>query len=121
MLSAQSKRISGVWCEQVSAGRPIPVLPQHTFPGNVVLSSRATSGLSPPVLPDLNLERLVLGHLAAAAKEALYALADAPSSASDDGRAVRADTSDGSVSDQFSGLRPACQVDPRAGVPTPPW
>ncbi len=81
------------------------MLPQHTFPGNVVLSSRATSGLSPPVLPDLNLERLVLGHLAAAAKEALYALTDVPSSASDDGRAARADTSDGSHSDQFSGAR----------------
>lgn len=102
MLSpSQYSRLSS--CPQVSAGRPIPVLPQHTFPGNVVLSSRATSGLSPPVLPDPNLEKLVLGHLAAAAREALSALADVPPGASDEGRAGRADTSDGSASDQFSG------------------
>ena len=68
-----------------------------------MLSSRATSGLSPPVLPDANLEKLVLGHLAAAAREALSALADVPLGASDEGRAGRADTSDGSASDQFSG------------------
>lgn len=93
-------------CLQVSAGRPIPVLPQHTFPGNVVLSSRATSGLSPPVLPDPNLEKLVLGHLAAAAREALNALADVPQGALDEGRTGRADASDGSASDQFSGSFP---------------
>jgi len=59
---------------QVSAGRPIPVLPQHTFPGNVILSSRATSGLSPPVLPDAELEKLSLGHLSAAARSMFAAL-----------------------------------------------
>jgi hypothetical protein len=51
---------------QVSAGRPIPVLAQHTFPGNVILSARATSGLAPPSLPDAELERLCLAHLAGA-------------------------------------------------------
>lgn len=66
-----------------------------------MLSSRATSGLSPPVLPDPNLEKLVLGHLAAAAREALNALADVPLTfASSEGHA---DASDGSASDQFSG------------------
>ncbi|KAK9915634.1 hypothetical protein WJX75_001835 [Coccomyxa subellipsoidea] len=87
---------------QVSAGRPIPVLPQHTFPGNVVLSSRATSGLSPPVLPDAELERLCLGHMAAAAKDALDALGDVPTSAVDDPRPSQADASDGSASDHMS-------------------
>ncbi|KAK9809260.1 hypothetical protein WJX72_012293 [[Myrmecia] bisecta] len=61
---------------QASAGRPIPVLAQHTFPGNVILSSRAVSGLSPPSLPDAELERLCLAHLASAAKDALAALSD---------------------------------------------
>jgi hypothetical protein len=66
-----------------------------------VLSSRATSGLSPPVLPDPSLEKLVLGHLAAAAREALHALADVPLTfTASEGRA---DASDGSASDQFSG------------------
>jgi len=50
----------------VSAGRPIPVLAQHTFPGNVILSARATSGLAPPSLPDAELEKLCLAHLAGA-------------------------------------------------------
>jgi hypothetical protein len=91
---------------QVSAGRPIPVLPQHTFPGNVVLSSRAISGLSPPVLPDAELEKLCLGHLAAAAKDALNALAEVPSSASaDEQRPIPADTSDESASDHMSGMK----------------
>ncbi|KAK9822709.1 hypothetical protein WJX81_005943 [Elliptochloris bilobata] len=63
---------------QVSAGRPIPVLAQHTFPGNVILASRATSGLAPPSLHDPELEKMCLAHLAAAAKEALAALPDAP-------------------------------------------
>lgn len=88
---------------QVSAGRPIPVLPQHTFPGNVVLSSRATSGLSPPVLSDTELEKLCLGHMAAAAKEALNALGDVPSSAAEEPRPSHADASDGSASDHLSG------------------
>lgn len=48
----------------MSAGRPIPVLAQHTFPGNVILASRATSGLAPPSLPDPELEKLCLAHLA---------------------------------------------------------
>lgn len=52
---------------QVSAGRPIPILAQHTFPGNVILSSRATSGLAPPSLPDPELEKMCLAHLAGAA------------------------------------------------------
>ena len=89
--------------EQVSAGRPIPVLPQHTFPGNVVLSSRAASGLSPPVPPDAELERLCVAHLAAAARDALLALADAPSSSADDTRPGATDASDGSASDHMSG------------------
>ena len=79
------------------------MLPQHTFPGNVVLSSRATSGLSPPVLPDAELERLCLGHMAAAAKDALDALGDVPTSAVDDPRPSQADASDGSASDHMSG------------------
>ena len=104
-------------CAQVSAGRPIPVLPQHTFPGSVVLSGRATSGLSPPVHPDAELERLCLGHLAAAAKEALAALSDVPAHALPPGgagggassgaagaeAAPRGDASDGSASDHMSG------------------
>ena len=53
------------------------------------------------MLPDPNLEKLVLGHLAAAAREALNALADVPLTfASSESRA---DASDGSTSDQFSG------------------
>lgn len=52
---------------QVSAGRPIPILAQHTFPGNVILSSRATSGLAPPSLPDPELDKMCLAHLAGAA------------------------------------------------------
>ena len=52
---------------QVSAGRPIPILAQHTFPGNVILSPRATSGLAPPSLPDSELEKMCLAHLAGAA------------------------------------------------------
>ena len=80
-----------------------------------MLSSRATSGLSPPVLPDPSLEKLVLGHLAAAAREALSALADVPLGASDEGRAGRADTSDGSASDQFSG-EPCRSVPPHLSM-----
>ena len=79
------------------------MLPQHTFPGNVVLSSRATSGLSPPVLPDAELERLCLGHMAAAAKDAFSALGDVPSSAADEPRPSHTDASDGSASDHMSG------------------
>lgn len=70
---------------QVCAGRPIPVLPQHTFPGNVILSSRATSGLSPPVLHDPELEKLCLGHLHSAAKS-VFAAVD---SQADRGSSVR--------------------------------
>lgn len=79
------------------------MLPQHTFPGNVVLSSRATSGLSPPVLPDAELEKLCLGHMASAAKDALNALGDVPSSAAEESRPSHADASDGSASDHMSG------------------
>ncbi len=93
---------------QVSAGRPIPVLPQHTFPGNVVLSSRATSGLSPPVLPDAEQEKLCLGHMAAAARDALNALGDVPSSAAEESRPSNADASDGSASDHMSGEGQRC-------------
>ena len=62
-------------CVQTCAGRPIPVLPQHTFPGNVILSTRATSGLSPPVDLDPELEKLCLAHITAAARNAFAALA----------------------------------------------
>lgn len=51
------------------------MLPQHTFPGNVILSSRATSGLSPPVNADPELEKLSLTHITVAAKNAFAALA----------------------------------------------
>lgn len=60
------------------------------------------------MLPDPNLEKLVLGHLAAAAREALNALADVPLTFALS--ESRADTSDGSTSYQFSGneLRQQC-------------
>lgn len=54
------------------------MLPQHTFPGNVILSSRATSGLSPPVIPDPELEKLCTAHLTAAAKSIFSALEGTP-------------------------------------------
>lgn len=63
---------------QACAGRPIPVLPQHTFPGNVILSSRATSGLSPPVQPDPELEKLCLAHITNAAKNVFAVLDSLP-------------------------------------------
>lgn len=50
------------------------MLPQHTFPGNVILSSRASSGLSPPVQHDPELEKLCVGHITAAAKNVFSAL-----------------------------------------------
>ena len=67
---------------QTCAGRPIPVLPQHTFPGNVILSSRATSGLSPLVNSDPELERLSIIHITTAAKNAFAALAQSHNAAS---------------------------------------
>ena len=76
--------------------RPIPVLPQHTFPGNVILSSRATSGLSPPVVPDLELEKLCVGHITAAAKGVLAALDSLP----ERGGSMRGEDDD---SDGFTG------------------
>lgn len=63
---------------QACAARPIPVLPQHTFPGNVILSSRATSGLSPPVNPDPELEKLSLAHITAASRNIFAALDSTP-------------------------------------------
>ena len=63
---------------QACAARPIPVLPQHTFPGNVILSSRATSGLSPPVHPDPELEKLSLAHITAAARSVFTAVDSMP-------------------------------------------
>lgn len=86
---------------QISAGRPIPVLPQHTFPGNVILSSTATSGLSPPVVLDPELEKLSLGHLTAAAKNAITLLTDAPSSSVPE--AQQPADGDGDSSETFSG------------------
>ena len=82
------------------------MLPQHTFPGNVILSSRATSGLSPPVLPDAELEKLSLGYLAAAAKNALASLTDTP--AAPEGR----HSDDGESSEGFSGAAccPPCRI-----------
>ncbi len=59
---------------QVSSGRAIPVLPHHTCPGNVILSSKASSGLSPPVHWDPEIEKLSLAHLGAACREALAAV-----------------------------------------------
>ena len=84
------------------------MLPQHTFPGNVILSSRATSGLSPPVLPDVELEKLSLGYLAAAAKNALASLTDTP--AAPEGRHPA--DGDGESSEGFSGAacRPPCKT-----------
>ena len=79
------------------------MLPQHTFPGNVILSSRATSGLSPPVLPDAELEKLSLGYLAAAAKNALASLTDTPPAP--EGR--HSADGDGESSEGFSGA--ACR------------
>ena len=58
----------------MSSGRAIPVLPQHTAPGDVILSSKASSGLSPPVHWDPELEKLSLAHLGAACREALAAV-----------------------------------------------
>ncbi len=59
---------------QISSGRAIPVLPHHTYPGNVILSSKASSGLSPPVHWDPEIEKLSLAHLGAACREALAAV-----------------------------------------------
>ena len=50
------------------------MLPNHTAPGNVILSSKASSGLSAPVHWDLELEKLSLAHLGAACREALAAV-----------------------------------------------
>ena len=59
---------------QISSGRAIPVLPHHTYRGNVILSSKASSGLSPPVHWDPEIEKLSLAHLGAACREALAAV-----------------------------------------------
>lgn len=59
---------------QTSAARAVPVLPNHTAPGNVILSSKASSGLSCPVHWDSELEKLSLAHLGAACREALAAV-----------------------------------------------
>ena len=59
---------------QGSAARAIPVLPNHTAPGNVILSNKASSGLTAPVHWDSELEKLSLAHLGAACREALAAV-----------------------------------------------
>lgn len=59
---------------QVSAARAIPVLPNHTAPGDVILSSKASSGLTAPMHWDPELEKLSLAHLGAACREALAAV-----------------------------------------------
>ena len=59
---------------QVAAARAIPVLPKHTAPGDVILSSRASSGLTAPVQWDPEMEKLSLAHLGAACREALPAV-----------------------------------------------
>lgn len=59
---------------QVAAARAIPVLPNHTAPGDVILSSKASSGLTAPVQWDPEVEKLSLAHLGAACREALPAV-----------------------------------------------
>ena len=90
-------------CMQAAAGRCIPVLAQHTYPGNVILSAgtgAGSVGLAPPATGDRELERLCLGHLTAAARSAFAGLADAPVSPSpEDGRST-----DGDDSDAISGV-----------------
>ena len=50
------------------------MLPNHTAPGNVILSSKASSGLTAPVHWDPELEKLSLAQLGAACREALAAV-----------------------------------------------
>lgn len=82
------------------AGRCIPVLPQHTFPGDVVISGRYAVGLAPPAVGDPELDKLCLGHLTAAARAAFAAAgSDAhPPPSPEDGRST-----DGDESDHLSG------------------
>lgn len=52
---------------QLAGQRPIPVLPEPTRSGDVVLDSQPSPGLACPIELDLELERMCLHHLARAA------------------------------------------------------
>ncbi|GAB4814092.1 hypothetical protein N2152v2_001138 [Parachlorella kessleri] len=54
---------------QASAGRPIPVLTQPTGSGDVVVAHRSQAVGAPVAELDVELERLCMGHLAAAARD----------------------------------------------------